>query len=169
MKRFFSLVVLSAVATFLLSSGITAFAIGTEGASQEIKVMIEKGITEPDSVYSVTVDFDNDGVFVYRQASAGRWNPNTHTYEGKCEPGWENNTTTITVTNHSNVAVNVSVRYDAQSNIGVTGSIENGEGTLAAVEEGGIAPSMQAMLTISGTPDESFEGGTVGTVCVDIV
>ena len=81
-------------------------------------------------------------------------------------------TATVTVTNHSNVSVNVDLTYTAVAGTGVTGRLTNASDTLNAGEEGNYngADSVTATLTISGTPTSTItsEGVKIGTIKVTI-
>ena len=85
---------------------------------------------------------------------------------------WDNPSSNITVTNHSNVAVRVKMMYTALGNTGVKGVLTNATAELAAGEVGnyGGADSVTATLTVSGTPNSTVasDGVKVGTIKVTI-
>lgn len=112
--------------------------------------------------------------FTYTGASQGTWNPVTHTYEGATEGGWSNNTPAITVTNHSNVAVNATLGFTANVT-GVVGTFTEASGTendnvleLATAEgtEVANAPTATANFGISGAAIDADK--TLGTITVTI-
>ena len=112
--------------------------------------------------------------FTYTGASQGTWNPVTHTYEGATEGGWSNNTPAITVTNHSNVAVNATLGFTANVT-GVVGTFTEASGTendnvleLATAEgtEVANAPTATANFGISGAAIDVDK--TLGTITVTI-
>ena len=112
--------------------------------------------------------------FTYTGASQGTWNPVTHAYEGATEGGWSNNTPAITVTNHSNVAVNATLGFTANVT-GVVGTFTEASGTendnilnLATAEgtEVGSAPTATANFGISGAAIDADK--TLGTITVTI-
>ena len=78
----------------------------------------------------------------------------------------------ITVTNHSNVEVEVNVAYTPIENTGVVGTLTDASAVLNAGVEGDYegASSATATLTISGTPKNSVtaEGIKVGTLKVTL-
>ena len=112
--------------------------------------------------------------FTYTGASQGTWNPANHTYEGATEGGWSNNTPAITVTNHSNVAVNATLGFTANVT-GVVGTFTEASGTendnvleLATAEgtEVANAPTATANFGISGAAIDADK--TLGTITVTI-
>ena len=66
--------------------------------------------------------------FTYTGAAQGTWDPATHAYEGATAGGWSDNTPAITVTNHSNVAVNATLGFTADVT-GVIGTFTEASGT----------------------------------------
>ena len=112
--------------------------------------------------------------FTYTGASQGTWNPATHAYEGATEGGWSDNTPAITVTNHSNVAVNATLSFTANVT-GVVGTFTEASGTendnilnLATAEgtEVANAPTASANFGISGAAIDA--DNTLGTITVAI-
>ena len=126
-----------------------------------------------DEIISVNVAWDAMD-FTYTGASQGTWNPVTHTYEGATEGGWSNNTPAITVTNHSNVAVNATLGFTANVT-GVVGTFTEASGTendnvleLATAEgtEVANAPTATANFGISGAAIDANKA--LGTITVTI-
>lgn len=126
-----------------------------------------------DEIISVDIAWDAMD-FTYTGASQGTWNPVTHTYEGATEGGWSNNTPAITVTNHSNVAVNATLGFTANVT-GVVGTFTEDSGTandsvleLATAEgtESANAPTATANFGISGAVIDADKA--LGTVTVTI-
>ena len=126
-----------------------------------------------DEIISVDIAWDAMD-FTYTGASQGTWNPVTHTYEGATEGGWSNNTPAITVTNHSNVAVNATLGFTANVT-GVVGTFTEASGTendnilnLATAEgtEVANAPTATANFGISGAAIDADK--TLGTITVTI-
>lgn len=112
--------------------------------------------------------------FTYTGASQGTWNPVTHAYEGAIDGGWSDNTPAITVTNHSNVAVNATLSFTANVT-GVVGTFTEVSGTendnileLATAEgtEVANAPTATANFGISGAAIDADK--TLGTITVTI-
>ena len=112
--------------------------------------------------------------FTYTAPSQGTWNPATHAYEGATEGGWSDNTPSITVKNHSNVAVNATLDFKADV-AGVVGTFTETSGTandkvleLATAEgtEVSAAPTATANFGISGAAIDADK--TLGTITVTV-
>ena len=112
--------------------------------------------------------------FTYTVASQGTWNPANHTYEGATEGGWSNNTPAITVTNHSNVAVNATLGFTANVT-GVVGTFTEASGTendnvleFATAEGTAVsdAPTASANFGISGAAIDANKA--LGTITMTI-
>ena len=112
--------------------------------------------------------------FTYTAPSQGTWNPATHAYEGATEGGWSDNTPSITVKNHSNVAVNATLDFTADV-AGVVGTFTETSGTandkvleLATAEgtEVSAAPTATANFGISGAAIDADK--TLGTITVTV-
>ena len=126
-----------------------------------------------DEIISVDVAWEAMD-FTYTGASQGTWNPVTHTYEGATEGGWSNNTPAITVTNHSNVAVNATLSFTANVT-GVVDTFTEVSGTendnileLATAEGTAVAdaPTASAKFGISGAAIDANKA--LGTITVTI-
>ncbi len=128
---------------------------------------------EPLTIYKVDIVFGSME-FTYTEESKGTWNTSTHQYENPEESSWScaQGANVITITNHSNAAVNVSLSYDAKEAFSsVTGSFSKSMLSLETAEEKlpANAPSATVNLSLSGTIDEPFTGeSTCGTVTVTI-
>ncbi len=129
--------------------------------------------TAADEIISVDVAWDAMD-FTYTDASQGTWNPANHAYEGATEGGWSDNTPAITVTNHSNVAVNATLGFTANVT-GVVGTFTEASGTendnilnLATAEGTTLenAPTATANFGISGAAIDADK--TLGTITVTI-
>ena len=127
-----------------------------------------------DEIISVNVAWDAMD-FTYTAPSQGTWNPVTHAYEGAIDGGWSDNTPAITVTNHSNVAVNATLSFTANVT-GVVGTFTEVSGTendnileLATAEGTAVAdaPTASANFGISGAAIDADK--TLGTITVTIV
>ena len=160
----------------VLSMSTVAFAAETVGqnGSQNIDVTAKysDAVTTPD-VYSVDITWDSM-VFTYSEAGTMDWDPATHTYTENITAGWDKESADVTVTNHSNVAVDVTFGYVPVETFGVATALTNTDTlvNLAAGVEGDLAnaAAVTATLTISGTPNETVtaEGVVVGTITVKI-
>ena len=123
----------------------------------------------------ISVDIVWDAMdFTYTAPSQGTWNPATHAYEGATAGGWSDNTPAITVTNHSNVAVNATLGFGPVVD-GVVGTFTEASGTandsvleLATAEgtESANAPTATANFGISGAAIDATQ--TLGTITVTI-
>ena len=161
----------------IMSISVPAFAteamdtVGQNGA-KDINVTAKyDSSTEMPNVYSVDIEWSSM-TFTYTQKDTKTWNAADHSYNTSSEGAWDKTTATITVTNHSNVAVNTNVAYTAVEETGITGTVTDAASVLDAGVEGNYdgADSHTATLTISGTPNDTVtsDGITVGTIKVTI-
>ena len=158
-----------------LSLSVTAFAATNDG-TQDTEITVNGTYTPgttADEIISADIAWDAMD-FTYTGASQGTWNPVTHAYEGAIEGGWSNNTPAITVTNHSNVAVNATLGFTANVT-GVVGTFTEASGTendnilnLATAEGTTLenAPTATANFGISGAAIDADK--TLGTITVTI-
>ena len=172
MKKLFA--TLLAVA-MLASVSVTAFA-ETNNGTQDTEITVNGSFvsgTAGSSVISVDIEWEAMD-FTYSAASQGTWNPATHAYDGATAGGWSDNTPAITVTNHSNVAVNATLGFTADV-AGVIGTFTEASGTandnilnLATAEgtEVANAPTATANFGISGSAIDADK--TLGTITVAI-
>ena len=150
---------------------------GTPAAGNEDREITVNGSFVPgtaaDEIISVDVAWEAMD-FTYTGASQGTWNPVTHAYEGAIEGGWSDNTPAITVTNHSNVAVNATLSFTANVT-GVVGTFTEVSGTendnileLATAEGTAVAdaPTASANFGISGAAIDADKA--LGTITVTI-
>ena len=173
MKKLFA--ALLAVA-MLASVSVTAFAAETNNGTQDTEITVNGSFvsgTAGSSVISVDIEWDAMD-FTYTGASQGTWNPATHAYEGATEGSWSDNTPAITVTNHSNVAINATLDFTPAVD-GVVGTFTEASGTendnilnLATAEgtEVANAPTATANFGISGAAIDADK--TLGTITVSI-
>ena len=162
-------IALALVLTLALS--VTCFAaIAADGSGSESKTVTAKyvGPTFSGDVYGVDVEFGNME-FTYTAAKQGTWDPATHTYLESATATWTADGNTVEVTNHSNVAITVTVAYENAVGVeGVTGNIANGTFDLDAGVVGDIdgADSDVATLTLAG--EIAADNDAIGTVTVTI-
>jgi len=153
----------------MLSLGVTAFA-SELGGSKDVTAKYEKTETE-EAIYNVDIAW-GDLTFTYSETTEKTWNPDTHTYDTETSGGWDKTETTIKVTNHSNVSVDVAMSVAPVAGTGVNVSLTGGNGTLAAGVEGDVsgAASVTGTLKISGTPNDTVTeaGVKVGEITVTI-
>lgn len=175
MKKFFATIIALAM---VLSMSVTVFAAdGSDtsnkpGESQSIDVTAKYNTsTSTEPVYSVDITWESM-TFTFNESGAKIWNSDTHTYTTSTSSGWDKTTADVTVINHSNAAVNVSVEYTPVDGTGISGAITNGSATLAAGVEGkpDEADKLIATLGISGTPNSTITaaGVKIGSVTVKI-
>lgn len=173
MKKLFA--TLLAVA-MLVSVSVTAFAAETNNGTQDTEITVNGSFvsgTAGSSVISVDIAWDAMD-FTYTAASQGTWNPATHAYDGATAGGWSDNTPAITVTNHSNVAVNATLGFTPDVT-GVVGTFTEASGTandgvleLATAESTEVAnaPTATANFGISGAAIDADQ--QLGTITVAI-
>ena len=173
-KRFATLLAIA----MLASMPVTAFAAeatntGTTPTEITVNGTYTPGVAAVDEKISVDITWDAMD-FTYSAPSEGTWNPATHTYDGATEGGWSNNTPAITVTNHSNVAVNATLGFTADV-AGVVGTFTEASGTAndnilelatAVDTEVSNAPTATANFGISGAAIDADKA--LGTVTVTI-
>ena len=172
MKKILSVILALVIA---LSLSVTAFAATNDGSSPTDITVNGTFVSGTAAGEKISVDIVWEAMdFTYTAASQGTWNPVTHTYEGATKGGWSNNTPAITVTNHSNVAVNATLGFTADVD-GVIGTFTEVSGTandnilnLATAEgtEVANAPTATANFGISG--DAINASQKLGTITVTI-
>ena len=147
------------VPALLLLMGICMFCVSAaEVGSREIDVKARYKVeTNASATYSVDLAW-SDMTFTYIQQEKLTWNAKDHSYKSRSSGKWENNKGTITVTNHSNVDVQVDIVYTPLEDTGITGTLKNGSRKLKAGKEGDYdgAAKMTATLVISGKPNEKI-------------
>jgi len=143
--------------------GINAFASEIGGKEIEVKAKYSIVSTTPAS-YSVDLRW-TDMTFTYTREDTHIWDPLTHTYKTGSKSGWDKTRGSITVTNHSNVDVQVAVEYLPESGTGIKGILKNASARLKAgvINDYAGADSMTAVLTVSGIPDKNI---TAEEICV---
>ena len=172
MKKIFAILLTVAM---LATMSVTAFAAENTGGDTTINV---KGtyVGAQGAGEKISVDIAWEGMeFTYTDGAAGEWLPGEHKYADDAEGSWSTNKGTITVTNHSNVAVTATLSFTTAVN-GVIGTFTETSGTAndnvltlatAVDTEVANAPAATAEFAISGaaiteTKDE------LGTITVTI-
>ena len=155
----------------LILPGLIAASAAAVG-SQEIDVNARyRTVSNAPASYSVDLRW-SDMTFTYTREDTHTWNAKDHSYKTRSTGGWDKTRASITVTNHSNVDVQVTITYTPVENTGITGTLRNGTGTLEAGTVGDYdgADSMTATLVISGTPTEMPAGSEtrIGSLKVTI-
>lgn len=178
MKKLISLLL---ALVMVMGLATTAFAAETEttlnkdnGYAYDIPVTGEYiNELKSDEIISVDVEWGSMD-FTYAATQQGTWNPKTHAYDNATEEAaWVNDTTSdITVTNHSNVDVTASFKFDAETSYStVTGSFTQNSVDLDAgvVNKKDEADKETVTFTIGGTLDTSAKGGAkLGTITVSV-
>ena len=147
-------------------------AVASQIGSREIDVKAKyKVVSNTPASYSVDLQW-TDMTFTYIREDTHTWNPKTHTYKTGSKSGWEQNRGTITVTNHSNVDVRVTVEYLPEADTGIKGVLKNAKAKLKAGVVGDYkgADSMTATLTVSGKPIKTMteDGSKIGKLRITI-
>ena len=111
--------------------------------------------------------------FTYSVGGTHTWDPVNHEYKDNTSASWTASGNTVTVTNHSNVAIKAELSFAAESAYsGITGSFGEDATLLLATAVGtnkDTAPSDTANLTLSGTLASNVTTSTkVGTITVKI-
>ena len=126
MKKIVALALALALALSLATVSASAETISGSGstASHDVKATYQSGGTGG-TVYSVDITWGSME-FTYTAASAGTWDPETHSTSGGGSGTWAPKTADgdkITVTNHSNTGVTASLTYTPVSTYsGISGS-----------------------------------------------
>ena len=178
MKKFLTLFL---AVVMVLALSIPAFAEeaieSAGGSSNQIPVEIELNKTTEAAVYKVDVSW-TDLTFTYTFGNNGTWLPGSHSYTDAVADGWDKDTTTFTVTNHSNVEVEVVASIATTGNNDTVTAVladgdENGNvtETLARAEAGteqNEAPSATFTVEIEGTPSREDTNTTVSNITVSL-
>ncbi len=142
-----------------------------------IKVSYDLKSAETDNVYYVNISwgsFEN----TYKTNDKKIWNPETLKFDIEPgEPEWvsRSGANSITVSNHSNVPVNVLLHYSStDEHKNIKGAFDNGIISLGAPAEGSAystAPTGSSTLTISGKLNASREETRIkiGTVSIKLI
>ncbi len=169
MKKIIAL--MSTLAMVLSMTTVSVFADTIDAsdgsASKNVTATYNKGDSDT-TVYSVTITWDAMH-FTYND---GAWNPDKHAYDAS----WSATGNTVTVTNHSNAAINAKLSYKAAENYsGITGTFEGTDSndTLALASAVNTtydqAPTATATLNLSGVLDKAASDTTVGTITVALL
>ena len=165
MKKMLSLTLALAL---ILSLAIPAFAADTD--SRDVTARYEKTETE-DEIRSFDLSW-GELSFTYSETTEKTWNPSTHTYTVETTGGWDKTEAEITVTNHSNIELTVSMALTPVEGTGVTATLTGGNGTLPAATEGDVegAPTITGTLKIDGKPNSTVteDGIKVASITVTI-
>lgn len=166
--------ILTAIALMLVVALCASFATSavtlTALTSTSQKVTLNYTPADVDKVSVVySVDITWSGIEFDYNAGSTQWNPKTHDYDAvKEEAGWSE-AGKVTVVNHSNAKVAVSVAFDKadEANGTATVVVQTPTFTLdSAVDTPSTeAPTREVTLTPNGIPTS---GADIGTVTVTI-
>ena len=157
-------------ASFAVSAEVETDKMDALGSvSKDVVVNYEAAATDTTTVvYSVDVAWE-DVSFSYH-AGVTKWNPQTHDYSAVgSNAEWTDVEGSVTVSNHSNADIDVTVSFAKAEAANGTADITvaNGSFTLesAVDKDTDAADSATATLTASGVP---VSNATIGTVTVAI-
>ena len=169
MKKVMSLTLALAL---ILSLAIPAFAATNEGGNTniDVKAQYNGGATTPDKI-NVNVAW-GAMEFTYNVGGTQDWDAANHKYVNNVTQNWTATGNTVTVTNHSNVAVTANLTFAAGADYSsITGKFDKATLELATAvgTEVAKAPADTATLTLEGTLAETVTTMTqVGTITVAI-
>ena len=173
MKKLFTILALVLTVALCASFAVSAetlTALGTT-APQNVTVDYQPATDDTDTVvYSVDVAWA-DLEFTYN-AGTEKWNPTAHDYTTSNDDGeWTNTNGSITVTNHSNADVAVTVGYTDATDGAVDVSLTNGTFELESAVGKAFAEADADTATLAvdtATSTAPTADATVGTVTVTI-
>ena len=131
MKKMLSLI-LAVVMMLALAVSVSAAGTNLDSAgSDEKDVSIKVNPQDPNNTVVYCVDIAWDAmVFEYDFGQEDKWDPEDHAYTGGggTAKRWINNSSTFTITNHTNAAVKYDVSYDDEglAQYGVTIKFDQG-------------------------------------------
>jgi hypothetical protein len=172
MKKLSTILALALVvalsASFAVSAEVESDKLEELGSvSKEVKFTVEDVTVDESVVYSVDVAW-TDLSFTYNEGKLS-WSPEDHDYtKADADAKWTDAEGSVTVTNHSNADVAVTVSFsDANADDGLSVEVDNGSFTLesAVGKKGQDGDSDVAALTAKGTPTAS---GKIGSIVVAI-
>ena len=152
-----------------LALAVTCFAATSNAVPASQNGDVTATYNTPDAagtVYKVDVTFDAM-TFTYTPEGNGTWDPAQHKYVEKAAAKWEG-TGNITVTNHSNAAVAVTLSYAAEEGFeAATANFSKTNFTLVSAATTGAAVTDSATLTMGGSlPASATTATKIGTVTV---
>lgn len=159
MKKLFA--VLLAV-VMMATMSVSAFAAETNKGEGSYDVSVSGTYVPANVADVISVDISWGAMnFTYTAPSLGTWNPDSHTYTGGTEGGWSTDKPSITVTNHSNAAVEASFRFAAASGVTTTGTFytKGEDDTYTAITA--VADQKIELATAFGTERANAPAGTL--------
>lgn len=181
MKKLISLAAALAMAatlplTVAAASGDATLTSAPQTQEIPVKAQYSGGVGE-DQVISANITWEAM-TFTYTAGGKMEWNPTDHSYTDNSTADWTADGNTVTITNHSNVAIKAKATYAAKTGYeAITGSFSydktpaEGYVTLAKGEVGkkDQADKVTATLTLTGALDSSKTALTdIGSITVEI-
>ena len=179
MKKLLAIALTLALALCL---AVPAFAaepdIGTNNGTASVKVNGTYAAgSAADEVISVDVSWGSMS-FTYHDTVEGSWNDETHNFDGAVAAHWtcETDANKITVTNHSNTAVEAQLTFVKAENTNIEGSFTETVGTAndgvmeiatAVGTAVSAAPAVEAYFNV--TAGSISANGELGTITLKIV
>lgn len=169
--------IISLILVFIMALGLTTAAFAESATlkgvgDQNVEVTASYMPAKETPQYNVDITWTNM-TFTYTESGTKTWNADKHTYS-EVTGAWDKTSSTVTVTNHSNVPVDVVMHFDGQTaNTGIEAKFTGGNATLAAGVEGKPeeAETVTGELTIADKkPNSSLADTsvTIGTITVTI-
>lgn len=175
MKKLIALIL---AITMMATLSVTAFAEKVDSSKDiDVKAEYKDNSSTPDKIIT---DISWGAMeFTYTKSGQMDWNDADHDYTDNTKTKWTAEGNTVTVVNHSNVAVKVTFAFDAAEGYdgedGVKGTFSNQTLELkSAVGVGTDADSLKELtgtteLTLSGSlKSGTAQGTTVGGITVSI-
>lgn len=168
---------LSVILSFILVVGMATGSYAATSNGNDTTISVVGNVNEAAAAEtSVSVDVVWDSMtFTYNEGNPGQWSAEEHKYVGVTEGYWSEDTATITVTNHSNTALNTELSFSA-SVTGIIGTFTETSGTandntleLASAEgvTGTNVPTASAEFGIDGVAIDQ-DNTSLGTITVSI-
>jgi hypothetical protein len=161
MKKFLALI-LALVMVFSLAGVAFAETIEDDGkdGNYENQYNITVNVNKGSTVYFVQIKW---GDLVFNYNGTATWDPDEHVYNHSEGAGLAKNTTTITVINHSNAAVNTTATLTEDNGRGfkaeldkTSASLERADLATTSLNDPDKAPTVVYTVTMSGQPDDAF-------------
>jgi len=125
--------------------------------SRNVYVTYQEGASSP-TIYSVDIVCQSME-FTYTAASEGTWDPETHDYTNKQNASWSFENNKITVTNHSNTAINATFSYAPAANFDTV------SGAFVDVDNKALT---DATLTLNSAVDSTLDEAPFGTAYLSL-
>lgn len=143
----------------------------TPGEATNIDVQAKHaGSVTDEPVYKVDITW-GEMQFTYLEEGSRVWNPDTHEYETSVTSRWEERGNTVTITNHSNVAIIADFKFTPEAGSGVTGVFDFSSCALDSAVGKKVDEALNGTSTLhlSGAMDASAsEYKKVGTVTISL-